>query len=55
MENVTIYCPVNGWDCPYYKKGECIIDDPNTYCDDFKKFWGYDSNFYDYANVSHDV
>lgn len=29
------YCPVNGWDCPYYKKGICHIDDPFEDCDDW--------------------
>ena len=23
MRKGKIYCPVNGWDCPYYKDGEC--------------------------------
>lgn len=39
-----IHCPVNGWDCPYYKKnGICGIypdDDPLLECDDFYFFWG---------------
>ena len=30
-----IYCPVNGWDCPYFKSGICYIADPITECDDF--------------------
>lgn len=34
-----IYCPVNGWDCPYYKSGECALDDPLDDCDDFGYFW----------------
>lgn len=34
-----IYCPVNGWDCPYYKKGECGIENPIDECDDFGVFW----------------
>ena len=35
------YCPVNGWDCPYFENGEgsrcgvCHIDDPIEDCDDF--------------------
>ena len=33
------YCPVNGWDCPYYKKGVCHIDDPIEDCDDFGAFF----------------
>lgn len=23
-----IYCPANGWDCPYYGDGVCHIADP---------------------------
>lgn len=29
------YCPVNGWDCPYFKDNVCHIDDPIKDCDDF--------------------
>lgn len=25
MRKGKIYRPVNGWDCPYYKKGECVL------------------------------
>ena len=38
------YCPVKGWDCPYYKNGVCHIDDPIEDCDDFSAFfesWEY--------------
>lgn len=35
-----IYCPVNGWDCPYWKKdGSCTISNPIKMCDDFGFFW----------------
>lgn len=38
-----IYCPVNGWDCPYWQKdGACGMwpkDDPLEECDDFAFFW----------------
>lgn len=34
-----IYCPVNGWDCPYFKSGICYIADPITECDDFATFF----------------
>ena len=44
------HCPVNGWDCPYYKdsdiiEGEeefclCKMDDPHLDCDDFYSMWG---------------
>lgn len=38
------YCPVNGWDCPYWKKdGNCgMVDegfDPVKECDDAAMFW----------------
>ena len=41
------YCPVNGWDCPYWKKdGTCaMVDedlDPVEECDDAYYFWGDD-------------
>ena len=43
MEKGKIYCPVNGWDCPYYgKKGICTMypnADPIDECDDFAFFW----------------
>ena len=27
MEEEKFYCPVNGWDCPYWcKDGTCCID-----------------------------
>ena len=32
----TIYCPVNGWDCPYCDENNvCYINDPIEDCDDF--------------------
>ena len=32
----TVYCPVNGWDCPYFKTdGTCTIEDPYDNCDDY--------------------
>lgn len=37
-----IYCTVNGWDCPYYKMGECSMypdADPFYECEDFRFFW----------------
>ena len=38
----VVYCPVNGWDCPYYKKGLCTMYpefNPLEECDDFFFFW----------------
>ena len=34
-----IYCPANGWDCPYYEKGICYIRDPMKDCSDWGMFW----------------
>ena len=34
-----VYCPVNGWDCPYYEKGICYIRDPMEDCDDWVVQW----------------
>lgn len=32
----TVYCPVNGWDCPYFKtNGICTIENPYDNCDDY--------------------
>lgn len=35
MRKGKIYCPVNGWDCPYYQDNECGLEDPYRDCDDF--------------------
>lgn len=40
----VFYCPVNGWDCPYWKEnGTCSMvddgDDPVMECDDAYTFW----------------
>lgn len=40
-----IYCPVNGWDCPYYKSGLCTIENPIENCDDFAVFWDEDDDY----------
>lgn len=38
-----IYCPVNGWDCPYFDANGCCMmypdTDPIKECDDFATFW----------------
>lgn len=46
------FCPVNGWDCPYWKKdGSCSMldegDNPLTYCDDASAFWNDDEELID--------
>lgn len=45
MRKKKIYCPANGWDCPYYKKGECGIENPIKECDDFGYFWDTDDDY----------
>lgn len=41
-----IYCPVNGWDCPYWKKGgECTLENVADECSDYADFWsGWDDD-----------
>lgn len=37
---IRVYCPVNGWDCPYWREnGACALDDPFKDCDDFGMFF----------------
>lgn len=48
MKEEKFYCPVNGWDCPYWRKdGTCCIDGiPWEECDDAAAFhdWEEDEN-----------
>lgn len=44
MLTKKFFCPVNGWDCPYWKEdGSCSMvddgDDPVMECDDAAAFW----------------
>ena len=42
-----VYCPVNGWDCPYWQKdGTCTINNPMIECDDFGTFWDADDEYW---------
>lgn len=45
----VIYCPVNGWDCPYYDANGCCMmypdTDPINECDDFAVFWDKDDDY----------
>lgn len=53
------HCPVNGWDCPYFKTRMeinntieyciCTLKDPCHDCDDFAYEWG-DINPEDYTD-----
>ena len=37
--NLRPYCPVNGWDCPYWcYDGTCKLENPAEDCDDFATF-----------------
>lgn len=46
------YCPVNGWDCPYWKEGNvCGMSDegwdPIEECDDFAGFWDPEDEYWE--------
>ena len=48
------YCPVNGWDCPYwYSDGTCqlvdIHEDPVKVCDDAAFFWDEGDDYFVYT------
>jgi len=36
----SIFCPVNAWDCPYYKDEKCTLENVEEECDDFYFVWG---------------
>ena len=51
MLTKKFFCPVNGWDCPYWKKdGSCSMvddgDDPVMECDDAAYFWDEDGDYF---------
>ena len=51
MEKEKIYCPVNGWDCPYWRKdGSCVCENVETECDDYASFWGFWEDEVDESN-----
>ena len=47
----VIYCPVNGWDCPYYTDNNhpcrCTLANPMEDCDDFATMWDEDDDYID--------
>lgn len=52
MLTKKFFCPVNGWDCPYFKEdGSCSMvddgDDPVLECDDAGVFWDDDETLLD--------
>lgn len=47
MRVAKVYCPVNGWDCPYFRDGECGLDNPHRDCDDFRTLaWDESDDYY---------
>lgn len=46
MRTKKIYCPINGWDCPYYKHEECGMEDPMAYCEEFGVLWEVDDDYF---------
>lgn len=61
MKGEHYHCPVNGWDCPYYKDSDiiegveefhlCTIDgNPYEECDDFFEMYGEDCHPDDYTD-----
>lgn len=55
------HCPVNAWDCPYYKDHDedpdhgclCTLENPVAECDDFYAMWG-DCDPEDYTDYKED-
>ena len=46
------HCPVNGWDCPYYKDEPnhpcvCTLENPYEECDDFASMYDEDEDYAD--------
>lgn len=61
MKGMHYHCPVNGWDCLYYKDTETIHGvteyclckipgDPYEECDDFFEMWGEDIPSLEYTD-----
>lgn len=51
MLTKKFFCPVNGWDCPYWKEdGSCAMVDegdiPVIACDDAAAFWEPDEGYF---------
>lgn len=54
MLTKKFFCPVNGWDCPYWKEdGSCSIvdegDEPAEECDDAAFFYVDDEDDYQFV------
>lgn len=39
-KGVTVFCPVNGWDCPHWSKGNICRKKDALLCLDFKLIFG---------------
>lgn len=49
-----IYCPVNGWDCPYWTEGGvCTLENVAMECDDYMAF-DYDFEYDNFMAFAHD-
>lgn len=46
MREIEIYCFANSRNCPYYKNGECRLENSLWYCDDLGAYWCKDDNYY---------
>jgi hypothetical protein len=51
MLTKKFYCPVNAWDCPYWKEdSSCAMvddgDDPVMECDDAGYFWEDEDDYF---------
>ena len=47
MSENKYYCPVNGWDCPYWRKdGSCTLENPIDNCAD-AAWWEDDEDYWE--------
>ena len=33
-----LFCPIDDFTCPYYKRGKCELENPAEDCDDYAAF-----------------
>ncbi len=55
MMTKIFYCPVNGWDCPYFKEDNtCALvdegDDPVIECDDAASIYDEEDDYFMYRD-----
>ena len=41
-----VVCPADDFSCPYYKEGECTIENPREECDEFA-YYDEEEGFYE--------